>query len=140
MCCRNCGNEHFGFSPSAPRLGNQRHWYVQPRLYDWTGIVSRWSVSSYSFIHQVIIITGLNKLYNIIVCSRPEDGLRCGQGVTPPLKLKLKLKLLTWRPHNMKPQFKTNLLCDILRLFLWKPLLTWKPVPGRYLYSNTVVV
>ena len=25
-----------------------------------------------SFIHQVIIITGLNKL-----CSRPEDGLRC---------------------------------------------------------------
>ena len=27
-----------------------------------------------SFIHQVIIITGLNKLN---VCSRPEDGLIC---------------------------------------------------------------
>ena len=39
-----------------------------------------------SVIHQVIIITGLNKLY--VVCSRPEDGLRCQQGVKPPLKLK----------------------------------------------------
>ena len=50
-------------------------WYVQPRLCDWAykrsratyrkekGIVSRWSVPP-SFIHQVIIITGLNKLYN----------------------------------------------------------------------------
>ena len=37
-----------------------------------------------SFIHQVII-TGLNKLYNCV--SRPEDGLRCRQGVKPPLKL-----------------------------------------------------
>ena len=45
-------------SPSAPRLGNQRPWCVQPRLCDWAykrsratyrkekGIVSRWSVSS----------------------------------------------------------------------------------------------
>ena len=53
-----CGTEHFGFPPSAPRLGNQRPWYVQPRLCDWAyeryratyrkekGIVSRWSVSS----------------------------------------------------------------------------------------------
>ena len=53
-----CGTEHFGFPPSAPRLGNQRPWYVQPRLRDWAykrsratyrkekGIVSRWSVSS----------------------------------------------------------------------------------------------
>ena len=53
-----CGTEHFGFLPSAPRLGNQRPWYVQPRLCDWAykrsratyrnekGIVSRWSVSS----------------------------------------------------------------------------------------------
>ena len=52
------GTEHFGFPPSAPRLGNQRPWYVQPRLCDWAykryrvtyrkkkGIVSRWSVSS----------------------------------------------------------------------------------------------
>ena len=40
-----------------------------------------------SFIHQVIIITRLNKLYTI-VCSRPEDGLRCRHGVNPPLKLK----------------------------------------------------
>ena len=29
------GTEHSGFPPSAPRLGNQRHWYVQPRLCDW---------------------------------------------------------------------------------------------------------
>ena len=35
-----------------------------------------------SFIHQVVIITGLNKLQ---LCSRPEDGLRCRQGVKPPL-------------------------------------------------------
>ena len=53
-----CGTEHFGFPSSAPRLGNQRPWYVQPRLCDWAykrsratyrkekGIVSRWSVSS----------------------------------------------------------------------------------------------
>ena len=37
-----------------------------------------------SFIHQVISITGLNKLYDCI-CSLPEDGLRWRQGVKPPL-------------------------------------------------------
>ena len=62
--------------PSAPWLGNQRPWYMSSRV--WAtghniikghvllfekGIVSRWSVSSYSFIHQVIIITRLNKLW-----------------------------------------------------------------------------
>ena len=52
------GAEHFGFPPSAPRLGNQRPWYVQPCLCDWAykrsratyqkekGIVSRCLVSS----------------------------------------------------------------------------------------------
>ena len=52
------GAEHFGFPPSAPRLGNQRPWHVQPCLCEWAykrsrasyrkekGIVSRWSVSS----------------------------------------------------------------------------------------------
>ena len=101
-CFASRGTEHFGFPPSAPRLGNQRPWYVQPHLCDWTykrsratyrkekGIVSRWSVSSYSFIHKVIIITGLNKF---TICSRSVDGLRCRQGVKPPLKLK-KLTLL----------------------------------------------
>ena len=39
-----------------------------------------------SFIHQIIILTGLNKYTN--VCSRPEDGLRCRQGVKAPFKLK----------------------------------------------------
>ena len=39
-----------------------------------------------SFIHQVIIITGLNRLYS--VCCRPEYGLRCRQGIKPPSKLK----------------------------------------------------
>ena len=59
-----CGTEHFGFPPSAPRLGNQRPWYVQPRLCDWAykrsratyrkekGIVSRWSVSSFIKFHK----------------------------------------------------------------------------------------
>ena len=27
----------------------------------------------------------------MIVCSRPEDGLRCRQGVKPPLKLKTRI-------------------------------------------------
>ena len=48
-----------------------------------------------SFIHQVIIITGPNKLYDCIyiyICSRPEYGFRCRQGVKPPLKLKKSLK------------------------------------------------
>ena len=39
-----------------------------------------------SLIHQLIIITGLNKLYDCqTVCSCPEYGLRCRQGVKPPL-------------------------------------------------------
>ena len=61
MCCRfesHLRNWTFRLSPSAPRLGNQRPWYVQPCLCDWAykrsratyrkekGIVSRWSVSS----------------------------------------------------------------------------------------------
>ena len=68
------GAEHFGFPPSAPRLGNQRPWYVQPRLCDWAYekdtvplIKKRRGLSPGGripprFIHQVIIITGLNKL------------------------------------------------------------------------------
>ena len=40
-----------------------------------------------SFIHQVIIITRLNKLYNCMLL--PEHGLRCRLGVNPLLKLKL---------------------------------------------------
>ena len=69
------GTEHFGFPPSAPRLGNQRPWYVQPHLGDWAYKRSRATYRKEkglfpggqfppSFIHQVIIITGLNKLYN----------------------------------------------------------------------------
>ena len=66
------GAEHFG-SPSAPRLGNQRPWYMSSLVYA-TGhvkylvrwdIEKRWGLSPGgrfppSFIHQVIIITGLN--------------------------------------------------------------------------------
>ena len=37
--------------------------------------------------HQVIIINGLNKLYN--VCFRPEHDFRCRLAVKPLLKLKL---------------------------------------------------
>ena len=40
-----------------------------------------------SFIHQVIVITGLYNLSYTTVCCRPEDGLRWRQGVKPPLKL-----------------------------------------------------
>ena len=61
MCCRfesGFGAEYVGFTPSALRLGNQRPWYVQPCLCDWTykrshatyrkekGIVHQWLVSS----------------------------------------------------------------------------------------------
>ena len=42
-----------------------------------------------SFIHQVIIITRLTKLYDSI-CSHHEDGLRCRLGVKPSLKQKTK--------------------------------------------------
>ena len=67
------GTEHFGFPTSAPRLGNQRPWYVQPRLCDWAYKRSRATIEKRrglsaggrfppSFIHQVVIITGLNKL------------------------------------------------------------------------------
>ena len=69
-----CGAEHFGFPSSVPRLGNQRPWYVQPRLCDWayqrshviekTRGLSPGGRFPPSFIHQVIIITGLNKLYS----------------------------------------------------------------------------
>ena len=52
-----------------------------------------------SFIHQVILITGLNKLRYTIVCSCPEDGLRCRQGVKPSLKLKKKT-VITWTPYS----------------------------------------
>ena len=45
-----------------------------------------------SFI-QVIIITVLNKCMTVGLCSRPEDGLRCRQGVKPPLKLKILMDL-----------------------------------------------
>ena len=95
------GAEHFGFPPSALRLGNQRPWYVAyKRVYatghiqDPVSLIEKrrrlkgWSVSSYSFIHQVIIITGLNKLSYI--CSRPEDGFRCRLGVKLPLGLELR--------------------------------------------------
>ena len=30
-----CATEHFGFPPSAPWLGNQRPWFVQPCLCNW---------------------------------------------------------------------------------------------------------
>ena len=69
-----CGTEHFGFPPSALRLGYQRPWYVRPRLCDWAykgpvpRIEKRRGLSPGgrfppSFI-QVIIITGLNKSYD----------------------------------------------------------------------------
>ena len=82
-------------STVPPRLGNQRLWYVQLCLCDWADPLSlienrRASCPGgrfpSSFIHQVIIITGLNNLY-MPVCSRSEDDLRCRQGVKPPLKL-----------------------------------------------------
>ena len=80
--CR--GAEHFGPPPIAPRLGNQRSWYVQLCLCDLAYKISRDTYRKEkgmkgmrregegspggrfppSFIHQVFIITELNKLYN----------------------------------------------------------------------------
>ena len=63
------GTEHFGF----PQCSTGCALHVQPRLYDWADPVpligKRKGLSPTgrflpSFIHQVIIITGLNKLYN----------------------------------------------------------------------------
>ena len=52
-----------------------------------------------SFSRQVLIITGVNKLYDC-TCSCP--GLRCRQGVKPPLPLKLCF---------LQYPFKTNRWC-----------------------------
>ena len=83
--------ERFDSPISCPCVGNQRPWFVQTCLCDWAykrshsiysiylayhSIVSRFPPS---FIHLVIIITGLNKLY-MTVWSSPEDGLICLQG------------------------------------------------------------
>ena len=76
--------------PSGPWLVNQRPWYVQQCLCDWAYIKypvpliekSRPSCPGgrfpSSFILQVIIITRLNKLYDLY-------SLRCHQGVKHPL-------------------------------------------------------
>ena len=71
------GTQHFGFTPSAPRLGNQLKGLGMSSLVYATGhrkdpvplIDMRRGLSPGgrfppSFIHQVIIIIGLNKLYN----------------------------------------------------------------------------
>ena len=74
------GTEQLGFPPSAPQLGNQRPWYVQPRLCDRAYknpvplIDKRRGLSPGgrfppSFIHQVIIITELNKLIQSYVLA-----------------------------------------------------------------------
>ena len=52
-----------------------------------------------SFIHQVIIITRMNKLYNHMICSRPEDGLRCRLGVKLPLKLNFAHRTILMDQH-----------------------------------------
>ena len=64
--------------PSTPRLGNQRPWYVRSRLYA-TGHIK----------DPVPLIEKRRGLSPGGRFPHPEDGLRCGQGVTPPLKLKL---------------------------------------------------
>ena len=51
-----------------------------------------------NLIHQVIIISGLNKLYN---CSRPEEGLGCRQGVKPPLRLKCLFEIYPLHPLDI---------------------------------------
>ena len=67
--------QHFGFPPVVHDWVNKGLWYVQPRLCDWTYKdpvpffeKSRATCPSGRpaphFIHQVIIITGLNKLYD----------------------------------------------------------------------------
>ena len=69
------GAEHFGFSPSAPRLGNQNLdmsslVYATGHMKDPVPLIAKRRGLSPggrfppNLIHQVIIITGLNKLYN----------------------------------------------------------------------------
>ena len=63
------GAKHFISPPSAPRLGNKRPWYVQlcQSIKDSMPLIEKRRGLSPggrfppSFIHQVIIITGLNK-------------------------------------------------------------------------------
>ena len=53
------------------------------------------------FIHRVIIVTGLNKLYDILyVLALKMASCRCRLGVKPPLKLKLYLRRLRYRTHR----------------------------------------
>ena len=69
-----CGAEHFGFPPSAPRLGTvvYSHVYVTGHIKDPVPLIKKRRPRGLSpggrfppsFIHQVIIITRLNKLYN----------------------------------------------------------------------------
>ena len=91
------GTEHFGFPPMLrdwviKSLGMSSLVYVTGHIKDPVPLIEKRRGLSPggrfppSFIHQVII-TGRNKY--TIVCSRLEDGLRCRQGVKPPLKLKL---------------------------------------------------
>ena len=69
------GTEHFGFPPSAPRLVIKGHGmsslvYATGHIKDTVPLIEKRRVLSSggwfppSFIHQVIIITGLNKLCN----------------------------------------------------------------------------
>ena len=89
------GTEHFGFPPVlcdwvTKGLGMSSRACATGHIKDPVPLIAKrrglspGGLFPPSFIHQVIIITGLNKLYNYI-CSRPEDGLRCRQGVNPPL-------------------------------------------------------
>ena len=68
-----------------------------------------------SFIHQVIIITRLNKLYNCM--SRPEDGLRCRQGIKPPLELTpLDLQIIKLNKYTdieRYNKYSNKLVCDM---------------------------
>ena len=65
------GTEHFGFPPSAPQLGNQLFLvYATGHIKDPVPLIKKRRGLSPggrfppSFIHQVIIITGLNKSFN----------------------------------------------------------------------------
>ena len=58
------GAEHFGPPPSAPRLGNHATGYIKDPMspIEKSRGLSPSGQFPPSFIHQVIIITGLNKL------------------------------------------------------------------------------
>ena len=97
---------------SSPTRGTEHFVYATGDIKDPVPSCGRFPPS---FIHQVIIITRLNKLYNCM--SRPEDGLRCRQGIKPPLELTpLDLQIIKLNKYTdieRYNKYSNKLVCDM---------------------------